>query len=192
LGVRGIRLCFEKPELFEPQLRAIYRAAAAGPPKIMFPMIATLEDLRAAKAYAEQVRLQLGAAPVELGMMVKVPSTVQMAAEFAEEVDFFSIGTNDLTQYAPAIDRLHPTLAKQADALHPAVLACAAVRPQSGVHSRPVQSISRAGGSAVMPSHHTSPSGVSATLVKIVLLRIVVIALGLERSDVPGRGPCAS
>ncbi|HEU4327019.1 MAG TPA: phosphoenolpyruvate--protein phosphotransferase [Roseiflexaceae bacterium] len=122
LGVRGVRLCLRHPELFLPQLRAIYRAAATGPIKIMFPMIATLEDLRAARAAAEQVRAELDAPPVEIGIMVEVPSTVIMAEEFAREVDFFSIGTNDLTQYAMAIDRQHPVLASQADGLHPAVL----------------------------------------------------------------------
>lgn len=122
LGVRGIRLCLRKPELFLPQLRAIYRASLTGPVKIMFPMIATLEDLRAAKEVAEQVRAELGVPPVEIGIMVEVPSTVVMAAEFAKECDFFSVGTNDLTQYALAMDRMHPALAKQVDGLHPAVL----------------------------------------------------------------------
>jgi len=122
LGVRGIRLCLQKPELFIPQLRAIYRASATGPVKIMFPMVATLEDLRQAKEAAGQVRAKLGLPPVEIGIMVEVPSTALMAGEFAEEVDFFSIGTNDLTQYALAIDRMHPALARQADSLHPAVL----------------------------------------------------------------------
>lgn len=122
LGVRGIRLCLNRPDLFKTQLRAIYRASVDGPVKIMFPMIATLEDLRAAKAIAEQVRQEVNVPPVEIGMMVEVPSTVLMAAEFAREVDFFSIGTNDLTQYTLAIDRLHPTLGKYVDGLHPAVL----------------------------------------------------------------------
>ena len=125
LGVRGIRLCLRRLEVFKTQLRAIYRAAAtaeAGAVKIMFPMITTLEDLRAARKLAESVRAELGAPNCDLGIMVEVPSVVLMAREFARESDFFSVGTNDLTQYALAIDRQHPELGKEADALHPAIL----------------------------------------------------------------------
>lgn len=122
LGVRGIRLCLQRPDLFRPQLRAIYRASQTGSVKIMFPMIATLEELQTAKRMAEEIRLEVGASHVEIGMMIEVPAAVVMAEEFAREVDFFSIGTNDLTQYVLAMDRGHPALAKQADGLHPAVL----------------------------------------------------------------------
>jgi phosphocarrier protein FPr len=122
LGERGIRLCLNRPELFLAQLRAIYRASKHGPIRIMFPMIATLEEFAAAKRLAETARIEVGAEPVEIGIMVEVPSVVSMADEFAREVAFFSVGTNDLTQYVMAMDRVHPTLAAQADSLHPAVL----------------------------------------------------------------------
>jgi phosphocarrier protein FPr len=125
LGLRGIRLSLRRPDVFKNQLRAIYRAAAtakAGAVKIMFPMIATLEELREAKKIAEAAREETGAPRCDFGIMVEVPSAVLMARELAREADFFSIGTNDLTQYALAIDREHPELGKDADALHPAVL----------------------------------------------------------------------
>lgn len=122
LGERGIRLCLNRPELFLTQLRAVYRASKHGPVRIMFPMIATLAELESAKILAEKARIEVGAEPVEIGIMVEVPSVAVMAKEFAREVDFFSVGTNDLTQYVMAMDRVHPTLAMHADSLHPAVL----------------------------------------------------------------------
>ncbi len=122
LGERGIRLCMNRPALFRTQLRAIFRAAAEGPVRIMYPMVSTLEELRRAKAMTEEVRLEVGADPVEIGIMIEVPSAVMMADELAAEADFFSVGSNDLTQYCLAVDRMHPLLSRQADGLHPAVL----------------------------------------------------------------------
>lgn len=122
LGERGIRLCLNRQELFLTQLRAIYRASKHGPLRIMLPMVSTLEELATAKRLADKARIEVGADPVDIGIMVEVPSVAIMADLFAKEVDFFSIGTNDLTQYVMAIDRLHPTLSGQADSLHPSVL----------------------------------------------------------------------
>lgn len=122
LGVRGARLLLRRPDLMETQLRALYRAAAHGPISIMFPMITALAELKAVRAICERIRLGLGAAPIPLGIMIEVPAAAAMADRLAAHADFFSIGTNDLTQYVLAIDRQHPDLAAEADSLHPAVL----------------------------------------------------------------------
>jgi phosphocarrier protein FPr len=122
LGQRGIRLCLARPELLQAQLRAILRAAAFGPCRIMFPMVTTLEDWNAVRRLVAAAQTDLNSPPVELGIMVEVPAAALIADSFAREVDFFSIGTNDLTQYTLAMDRTHPALSAQADGLHPAVL----------------------------------------------------------------------
>ncbi len=122
LGERGIRFGFDRPELLRTQFRAILRSAEAGMLRIMFPMIARLEEIRMAKAMLEEEREKLNLPPVSVGIMVEVPSAAVMAEQFAKEVDFFSIGTNDLTQYTLAMDRGHPKLAPYVDGLNPAIL----------------------------------------------------------------------
>jgi phosphocarrier protein FPr len=122
LGVRGVRIGFDRPDILRTQLRAILRSSTHGNVKVMFPMIATLEDWRMAKAMLEEERQALGVAPISAGIMVEVPSAAVSADQFAKEVDFFSVGTNDLTQYTLAMDRGHPKLAPHVDGLNPAVL----------------------------------------------------------------------
>jgi phosphocarrier protein FPr len=122
LGERGVRVGLDRPEILRTQLRAILRAAVSGTVSVMFPMITTLNDLRDVKAILTEEAASLGAPPVPVGIMVEVPAAAVMAAQFAREAEFFSIGTNDLTQYTLAMDRGHPKLAPQVDGLSPAVL----------------------------------------------------------------------
>jgi phosphocarrier protein FPr len=122
LGERGIRIGFDRPEILRTQLRAILKASTRGKLRVMFPMIGRLEEIQMAKAMLEEERQQLGVPPIEVGIMIEIPSAAVMAEQFIQAVDFFSIGTNDLTQYTLAMDRGHPKLAPYVDALHPAVL----------------------------------------------------------------------
>jgi len=128
LGVRAIRMSLRNPEIFSPQLRAILRAGADYNLRLMFPMIANLEEVLQARLQLEETHHELekeGLAhrwPIETGIMVEIPSAALLSQEIARAIDFFSIGTNDLTQYTLAAERGNPALSDFTDALHPAVL----------------------------------------------------------------------
>ena len=127
LGYRAIRICLTRPEIFKTQLRALFRASAYGNLAIMYPMITSLWEVKRIKEIVEEVKAELTEEQLEFGnpqqgIMIETPAAVMMSGELAKEVDFFSIGTNDLTQYTLAIDRQNPKLDKFYDAHHPAVL----------------------------------------------------------------------
>ncbi len=127
MGLRAIRICLTKKDIFKTQLRALYRASMFGQIAIMFPMIISVDEVKEIKDIVAEVKNELTAEgiaykDVELGIMIETPAAVMMSRELADEVDFFSIGTNDLTQYTLAIDRQNPSLDKFYNSHHPAIL----------------------------------------------------------------------
>lgn len=128
MGLRAIRICLQRPEVFQTQLRALYRASAYGKIAIMFPMITSVKEVREIKRVTAEVQAELSAAGIpydkgiELGIMIETPAAAVLSDQLAKEVDFFSIGTNDLTQYTLAADRQNQTVAQYFDGRHEAVL----------------------------------------------------------------------
>jgi phosphocarrier protein FPr len=140
LGWRGIRMCLDRPDIFRQQLRALLRAAVHGNVKVMLPMVSDVEEVRRTRALIGECEAELTAervpfAPFELGVMIETPAAVLIAPALASEVAFFSIGTNDLTQYVMAADRLNPTVAKLNDVANPAVWAAIEMTAKAGVEA---------------------------------------------------------
>lgn len=140
MGYRAIRICLDRPEVFKTQLRAIYRASCYGNISMMFPMIISVAEVRRIKEIIQEVKAELDAEglpyrEVELGIMIETPAAVMVSEELGREVDFFSVGTNDLTQYTLAIDRQNPKLDSFYDAHHPAVLKMLQIAVDNGHRS---------------------------------------------------------
>lgn len=137
LGLRAIRICLDRQELFLTQLRALIRASAYGKLAIMFPMIISVDEVRQIKGLVEKVKNDLTKEKIpfdphfEIGIMIETPASVMLSDELAKEVDFFSIGTNDLTQYTLAVDRMNHSISKLFDSRHPAVLRMIEMTAQS-------------------------------------------------------------
>jgi len=140
LGWRGIRMCLDRPDIFKPQLKALLRAAVHGNVKVMLPMVSDLDEVRRARGLVDEcaAELQRDGVPYahfQLGVMIETPAAVLIAPLLAKEVSFFSIGTNDLTQYVMAADRLNPTVAALNDVANPAVMAAIEMTAKAGVEA---------------------------------------------------------
>ena len=184
LGVRGARLLLRRPDLLEPQLRALYRAARdGGDLSIMFPMITSVAELLTLRERCEAVRVVLDAPVVPVGIMIEVPAAAVQAHALAKHADFFSVGTNDLTQYALAIDRQNPELASEADSMHPAVLRLIAMTVEGArQHDRWV---GVCGGLAGDPFGAALLTGLGVTELSMTPRDLPAVKARLRASDLP-------
>ena len=186
LGRRGIRLSLAEPDLFRTQLRAIARVAADHPVSVMFPMVATLEEFRAARALLDEVR---GDAELEVGVMVEVPALALNAAAFASEVDFFSVGTNDLAQYTMAAERGNAALAPLLDdALGPVLALIAAVVEAADAHGRWVGVCGELAGD---PAAAVLLAGLGVRELSMAASRIPAVKAALREHDAEGAAAAA-
>ncbi len=189
LGLRAIRLCLQRPELLRTQVRAVLRAAARGAIDLVIPMVSDVTDVRRARAVIEDERARLGAegkavGPVRVGAMIEVPSAVLVAEKLAREVDFFSLGTNDLVQYTLAVDRGNDEVAGWFRSLHPAVLICIgrALGAAAGAGIRSVV----CGEMAASPAYATILLGLGArelSMAPTAIPRVRRIIAGLELEE---------
>ncbi|MDX3929555.1 MAG: phosphoenolpyruvate--protein phosphotransferase [Shinella sp.] len=140
LGWRGVRMCLDRPDIFKPQLKALLRAAVHGNVKVMLPMVSTLDEVRRTRSLIDECANELSGDGIPfkrfaLGVMIETPAAVMIASALAREVDFFSIGTNDLTQYVMAADRMNPQVAALNDVNNPAVLAAIELTAKAGTEA---------------------------------------------------------
>jgi phosphocarrier protein FPr len=181
LGWRGVRMCLDRPDVFKPQLRALLRAAVCGPLKVMLPMVADAGEIRAVRSLVAECHAELEAegrdcAAFELGIMIETPAAALMAEELAREVAFFSIGTNDLTQYVMAADRLNAKVAALNRAEHPAVL-------------RAIEGVCRAGQKAGIPVGICGEAAARPDLIK-TFVEMGVTELSMSPASIPRAKKC--
>jgi multiphosphoryl transfer protein len=190
LGRRGIRLSLAEPELFRTQLRAVLRVAAEHPLKLMFPMVATLDELARARELLAEARADLGSdAELEVGVMVEVPALALEAERFAPEVDFFSVGTNDLAQYTMAAERGNAALAGLLDdSLAPVLALIAAVVEAAEAHGRWVGVCGELAG---QPEAAVLLAGLGVRELSMAASRIPAVKAALRETDMKAAAAAA-
>jgi len=188
LGLRGVRAALRHPELLRTQLRAALRVKPHGVVRILVPMVTDVADMRAVRTMIEELQAELGGrASVEIGAMIETPAAALTADRIAEVADFFSIGSNDLTQYSLAMDRGHPELARRIDALHPAVLKLIALAASAGERRQRVVAV--CGGMAADPAAVPLLIGLGVRELSVVPAAVAAIKRQIRELDV---NDCAS